>query len=172
MKYFLPILMLCVVSCGCMGYRVGTHTLFSKDVETVYVPIFRAEGARRQTAERLTEAVIKRIEAKSRYKVIARPTADSTLEGMIVTQRSGVSLYNEQNLPRQKEVSLVVKVKWTDRRRKDLRQFDEIPWYEAAGSVNNEVSMVPEYGHSQATAEQAVIDAIADKIVGMMETPW
>jgi hypothetical protein len=32
--------------------------------------------------------------------------------------------------------------------------------------------LVPEFGQSELTAEQAEIDKIADQIVNMMELPW
>lgn len=155
-----------------MGYRVGTQSLYSPDVSTIYVPVFKSEGLRAGTAERLTEAVVKRIEAKSHYKVIARPTADSTLLGEITRERKGMALQSPQGDPRQYTLGLSVKVNWVDRRQRQIRQFDEIPWRRTADTVNSSTLMVPEFGHSQATSEQVMIDRIADQIVGMMEVPW
>ncbi|HBT78445.1 MAG TPA: hypothetical protein DEB39_16310 [Planctomycetaceae bacterium] len=163
---------LAVVLGGCMGYRVGTKTLFSQDIETVYVPIFKAEAGRQHMAERLSEAVIKRIEAKSHYKVVARPNADSTLEGEIITEKTSIALTSPTNDPRQKALRLYVQIRWVDRRQREIRQFDDIPWRDDVGTVIAETNMIPEFGHSQVTAEQTLINDIADKIVGMMEVPW
>lgn len=167
-------LLLCGCCCGgCLGYRVGTKTLFSQDVETVYVPMFKCESAtQRHLAERMTEAVVKRIEAKSSYKVVARPGADSTLEGEILSENVGVTVWDDNNDPRQRNIGIKVRVSWVDRRQRDLRGFDDIPWNAGTAEIGADTSMMPEFGHSQVTAEQVVIDRIADQIVGMMEMPW
>jgi hypothetical protein len=161
-------------STGCIGlpYHVGTKSLFGEDVKTVYVPIFQSDNSRRDLAERLTEAVCKRIEARSPYKVVGRPSADSVLEGKVLLRQQTVSLYNNYADPRQKTGTLSVEVKWKDRRERDLRHFDSIPWNDGSGTVTATENFNPEYGHSELTMEQRQIDVIADQIVGMMENPW
>ncbi len=44
-------------SLGCAGYRLGTQTLYRRDIHTVYVPVFESDSFRSQLGERLTEAV-------------------------------------------------------------------------------------------------------------------
>jgi hypothetical protein len=161
-----------LVGCIGLGYQAGSPFLFGQDVKTVYVPLFEADPTRRHLAERLTEAVCKRIEARSPYKVIGRPGADSVLEGRIVQKSQNVSLVDENNDPRQKSGTLTIEVKWRDRRSQDLRQFDLISWNDGAGQASATNYMVAEFGQSQLTSEQKQIDMLADQIVGMMETPW
>lgn len=177
MKRLLPsciVCVLCLVLTGCIGlrYNVGNRSLFGQDVQTVYVPIFQTDDSRRDLAERLTEAVCKRIESRSPYKVVSRPTADSILEGKIVLREQYVTLLDRFGDPRQKTGTLAVEVKWKDRRERDIRHFDSIPWNDGSGSVTATGYLVAEYGQSELTTEQRQIEVIADQIVGMMEMPW
>lgn len=165
---------LCLFLSGCLGlgYQVGAKSLFGQDVRTVYVPIFETEDTNRDLAERLTEAVCKRIETRTPYKVVGRPTADSILEGRIVSRKQFASITDTWSDPRQKTGSLQVKVQWRDRRDRDLTHSDTIPWNDGSGTINAGGFMVAEFGHSEMTMEQDYINEVADKIVGMMEVPW
>ncbi len=170
-----PLILLALCCTGCLGlagYRAGTQTLFAPDVKTVYVPIFKSDLVDPDIAERLTEAVCKRIESRSPYKVVGRPTADSILDGRIVRKSQSVSLNNNFSDPRQKVMTLSVEISWKDRRDRDLRHFEAIPWKDGSGTAMATTYMVAEFGHSELTAEQRQIEVIADQIVGMMEIPW
>ena len=159
---------------GCMGlgYHVGSQSLFGQDVQTVYVPIVKADPTRRHIAERLTEAICKQIEGRSPYKVVSRPSADSILECKIVEKSQHVSLVDSHNDPRQKTEDLVIQIRWRDRRGQNLRQLDIPVWDVNATQISANDFMVAEFGHSLLTSEQRQIDRIASQIVGMMESPW
>ncbi len=159
---------------GCLGlgYHVGTKSLFGQDIKTVHVPIFESSVDRREIAEQLTEAVCKRIEARSPYKVVGRPDADSVLSGRIVTETRRVSIYDSFGDVRQQSGTLSVYITWKDRRSKDLRQFDAIPWNESSAVVRSTNYFMPEFGQSVATTEMEQVEQVADQIVGMMELPW
>ncbi|MDR3111081.1 MAG: LPS assembly lipoprotein LptE [Planctomycetaceae bacterium] len=169
---FLILALILLAAIGCRGYRVGAPSLYSQDIETVYVPIFKSDSFRQGIAERLTEAVVKRIEMKTSYKVVSRPNADSTLTGELISENSAVFLSNREGDPREKIYSFAVKIQWVDRRQNKLREFDSITWNDASAEIGTETVAIPEFGHSQATVEQTAIDRIADRIVGMMEMPW
>jgi hypothetical protein len=162
------------LSSGCLGlgYNVGTKSLFGHDIKTVYVPIFESELERHGIAERLTEAICKRIEARSPYKVVGRPDADSVLTGKIKSERKAVAISNGFNDIREQQRTLSVFITWKDRRNNELRQFEAIPWNESSATVKAMNHFLPEFGQSVATVEMEQIDRIADQIVGMMETPW
>ena len=70
---------------GCIGYHVGTNSLYAPDVATVYVPMIESDSYRRDLGERLTEAVVKEIELKTPYKVVSTPDADSILSARLMT---------------------------------------------------------------------------------------
>jgi hypothetical protein len=172
--FFLPFLLLQVLLLqGCIGlggYQTGSRSLFGPDIQTVCVPIVEADPTRRHLAERLTEAISKRIEERSPYKVVGRPSADSVLECRIIDKKQRVALVDNHNDPRQKGGELSLEVRWRDRRSQDLRQFDPLSWNETKVTASD--SMVAEFGQSLLTSEQKQIDRLADQIVGMMESPW
>jgi len=172
MRYLLLLPLLLLPGCIGLGYQVGSQSLFGQDVRTVYVPMVEADPTRRHLAERLTEAICKRIEERSPYKVVGRPSADSILECRIVQRKEGISLTDSFNDPRQKTGNLTLQVQWRDRRAQDLRQFDVPVWNERTAQITASDAMVAEFGHSLLTSEQNQIDRIADQIVGMMESPW
>ena len=172
MRILLLLSLLLLAGCAGLGYQVGSQSLFGQDVRTVYVPMVEADPTRRHLAERLTEAIGKEIEARTPYKVVGRPSADSILECRIVSRKERVSLVDGSNDPRQKTGELVVQVRWRDRRSKDLLQSDMPMWNERAAQISASDAMVAEFGHSLLTSEQNQIDQIASQIVGMMESPW
>ena len=170
----LPVLLLVALLSGCasLGYQVGSRSLFGHDIQTVYVPIVEADPTRRHLAQRLTEAIAKRIEERSPYKVVGQPGADSILECRIVDKNQRVSIVDENNDPRQKSGEITIEVRWRDRRDQDIRQFEALAWSNGAAQFSVADAMVAEVGHSLSTSEQSQIDRIADQIVGMMELPW
>jgi len=175
MRFLLPLLLLSALllsGCAGLGYQVGAQSLFGQDIRTIHVPIVQADPTRRHLAERLTEAICKRIEERSPYKVVGRPSADSVLECRIVQKNQRVSLVDSFNDPRQKSGDLTLEVRWRDRRYQEIRQFEPIDWSERGTQITASDSMVAEFGHSVLTSEQTQIDRIADQIVGMMELPW
>ena len=105
------------LTAGCAPYRVGADTLYPADVTSVHVPIFQSESFRRNLGERLTEAVCKRIEAESVYKVTGSGSADSVLEGRIIEDRKRVLVENANDDAREIETSLYVQVTWKKRDR-------------------------------------------------------
>ena len=72
---------------GCAGLHVGQQSLYRPELRTIYVPVFESESFRPNLGERLTEAVVKEIELKTPYKVVATPNADSVLRGRIVVEK-------------------------------------------------------------------------------------
>jgi len=157
---------------GCAGYQVGANTLYNTEIKTVYVPIFESNSYRRNLGERLTEAVVRKIEQRTPYKVVHRPTADSILSGRLTNEVQQVTAVDDYNGTRQKKVELTVLVQWKDRRGNTLRSSSPILWNNAPSDITTSSDMVPEMGHSYATASQGAIEKMADQIVDMMQNPW
>ncbi len=165
-------ILLLPLTAGCAGYRVGTYSLYNDGIKTVYVPMFESDSFRRNLAERLTEAVCKRIEERTPYKVIGRPSADSVLSGRLVSESQAVMTKNKYNDVRQKQVSQSVEVVWVDRRGNEIRRSEPIPWGMTSEGITTSWEMVPEMGDSTVLAQQKAIDRMAEQIVNMMENPW
>ncbi|GHT20755.1 hypothetical protein FACS189419_00460 [Planctomycetales bacterium] len=165
--------LLCLVCGGCigLGYHAGAKSLFGENIQTIYVPIFEADPTRRHVAERLTESVCKRIEERSPYKVVSRPSADSVLLGRIVMKSQNTTLVDDSNDPRQKVGTLSVQVKWTNRREQELRS-ETLSWKEGTATATASDHYAAEFGQSLLTSEQNQIDDLAERIVNMMEMPW
>ena len=170
--FFYFVLFALLFAPGCTGYRVGTNTLYNTDIKTVHVPIFQCDGFRRDMGERLTEAVCKKIEQRTPYKVVHCSTADSILSGRLARDLQNVSLVDDYVGTRQKKVELTVYVQWKDNRGNMIRTMSPIAWNDAPVDITTASDMVAEMGHSYATASQEAIDRMADQIVDMMQMPW
>jgi hypothetical protein len=159
---------------GCLGmnYQFGARTLFPEGIETVYVPVFDSSSYRRELGEELTEAVVKEIERRSHYKVVASPSADTVLTGKITAETKHLIFQTLQGDPREMEVNLQVKVSWVDRRGSPVREIPPVPVPSAAVDVSAASSVVPEVGQSIATSHQRAIQRLAEQIVSLMEKPW
>ncbi len=167
---------------GCAGYQIGNASLYRGDVRTVCVPMFESDSFRRNLGERLTEAVVKRIEEVTPYKVVGSDVADSILGGRIVDGRIGggrivsdtkhVLAENRDGEPRHLETGLAVQVSWTDRRGNLLGPSGNAPLLPILLTVDQSTSFVPEAGQSFETARQLAIERLARQIVAQMEMPW
>lgn len=166
-------LLLLITACGgCAGYRMGTRDLFPQDVRTVYVPVFESASFRRNLGERLTEAVCKEIENRTPFKVVADPGADSILAGRIINENKKVLIRSKTGDPRETQVNMVVQVTWIDRQGRILRETQEFPLPPELAEVGGSAALIPELGHSVATAQQQAIQRLAQQIAGLMENPW
>ncbi|MBN2477480.1 MAG: LptE family protein [Pirellulales bacterium] len=157
---------------GCAGYQLGSQSLYPTHIRTVHVPIFESRSFRRNQGERLTEAVVKQIEAKTPYKVVHTPDADSVLSGQIAGDTKRVVVGTLSGEPRDVEVGLQVEVSWLDRRGNALRPAETVPLPPELVGVGASATLLPEVGQSVATAQQQAIERVAEQIVSLMENPW
>jgi len=157
---------------GCAGYQVGTQSLYRGDIRTVYVPLFESDSFRRNLGERLTETVMKEIEAKTPYKVVQHPNADSILTGRIVGHRKRVVAKDANNQPRDNDTEFTVQVSWHDRRGGQIMHNAALPFAPLSLTVVQATNVLPESGQSMATAHQEAIQRLARQIVWQMETRW
>lgn len=158
---------------GCAGYQLGERTMYRPDIQTIYVPTIRSDSFRRNLGERLTEAIVKEIEGKTLYKVVADPNADSTLQIRLVSDTKRLINENRFDDARDLEVDFFVQVSWIDRRGDLLATTPQgLPVPPIISNVGEDANFVPEGGQSVSTAQQEVINRLAAQIVGMMEAPW
>ena len=157
---------------GCAGYQLGNRGLYPNDVETVFVPIFESASFRHNLGEQLTEAVAKEIEAKTPYKVVGTPEADSVLSGRIVGETKRLVVSSPTDEPREVQVNLQVEVSWIDRRSNTIRRTATVPLPPEFTEVSATGEVLPEVGQSVALAHQKAISRLAEQIVSLMEAPW
>lgn len=158
---------------GCAGWQVGNRTLYRQDIRTVYVPPVDSGSFRRHLGERLTEALVREIEKRSSFKVVADPDADSTLRCSIITESKTVISETRFDDPRDLDVNFFVQVSWTDRRGDLIGGAPgNVALPPIVVNVGESANFVPEGGQSLATAQQEAFQRLAQQIVGMMEAPW
>jgi hypothetical protein len=158
---------------GCAAYRFGNGSLYAPDVSTVYVPMIESDSFRRDLGERLTEAVIKEIEAKTPYKVVGTPDADSILAARLVSERKHVTVENQNDDPRTVEIAMAAEVSWLNRRRQPLCPPATMPLPpELFIPMGQTAALLPEAGQSVESQNQVAIERLAQQIVATMEEPW
>ena len=175
----LLVALLVVSSTGCMGYRIGTLSLYPEGIQTVYVPIFESRSFRRGLGERLTEAVQKQIEKETPYRVVGTPDlADTILTGKIIGDTKRVTAGSKSGYPRGLQVKLIVECQWVDRSSRQgigscgpegiMPQCNML----LDPSVSADSMVVPQVGQSIATGYQDTIEKVAEQIVSNMQVPW
>jgi hypothetical protein len=105
---------------GCAGY--SNTSLYPKDVSTVYVEMFDNQSFRRGIEFELTDALAKRIESQTPYKIVSnRDKADTVISGHIVQAKESV-LTTERQIGRglEKNVELRAVVNWKNLRTGEL----------------------------------------------------
>ncbi len=157
---------------GCASYQIGSRSLYRCDIQTVHVPMIRSDSLRRFLGERLTEAVVKRIEAETPMKVVGSDAADSVLSGRIISDRKRVLSETRYDDARDIETDFFVQVTWVDRRGDLISGPHQMPIEPQLISIAQTSNFLPEGGQSIATAHQMAISRLAEQIVGQMESAW
>ncbi len=169
-----------------LGYQVGpVHT---NHIRTVRVPIFKNRTYRLGLEDDLTRAVIKEIEGKTPYKVVAGgQPADTELDGVIVNSGKNIINRNQLNEVREAETTVSVEIYWRDLRTGELlsqpkkkvaqlpQALDPVPvgiTPEKPLLVTSTWTFIPELGQSLNSSQLKACEKLASQIVGMMENPW
>ncbi|MEM6331508.1 MAG: LPS assembly lipoprotein LptE [Planctomycetota bacterium] len=169
---FLSLLLVLPAAGGCAQYRFGSGTLYAPDVQTVHVPMIESESFRRDLGERLTEAVVKKIELYTPYKVVGTPAADSVLTVRVVSDTRRTEAEDPFDQPRLLNNEIIAQVSWLNRRRLPIGPAQALPVPAGVVDFRANSQLIPAAGQSVATAQQQAIEELADQIVGAMEEPW
>lgn len=161
------------VSCFALGAGgCGTSTgytnasLFPVDVNNVYLEMFDNRSFRRGIEFTLSDALAKRIEVDTPYKLVSdRDRADSVLSGQILNAGEGI-LTIERNIGRalEKEVVLTAVVSWKSM--KDGKLMINSRTVTAAAGYSEF------QGQDFAYASALAANKLAQSIVQLMENPW
>ncbi len=168
----LPLLLLEAGLIGCSGYQLGTPSLYTDEIKTVYVPMVEADSFRRDLGERLTEAVCKKITERTPFTLATSKDADSVLLIRLTAENQFVSALDAYNNSRQKNLVWNVTAEWRDRRENTLSRLDPIPLTSTGIGISETEYLVPETGQSGAVSQQDLIEDLANRIVGLMEEKW
>ncbi len=157
----------CLGFYGCAemnGY--SNQTLFPEGLSSVYVQMFDNRSFQRGVEYELTDALAKRIESETPYKIISsRDRADTIISGQIVSiGQSVLTAERESGRALEKEVRLQAVVSW-----KNLKT-GELLINNRSVSASATFSEWQNQGFSYASALAA--NKLAQRIVELMEKKW
>ena len=156
-----------IMGCASTDPKSGytSQSLFDESIKSVQVRIFSTKEFRRGLEFELTEALVKRIEADTPYKVLKGPQADTVLEGQLIRVRQAVLADDyDSDLPTEKQQQLVVSFTWKNRRSGQIL---------AEGTnVRVVAEYAPPVGETFFVGQQELMDNMARKIVSRMREPW
>ncbi|MFQ6034898.1 MAG: LPS assembly lipoprotein LptE [Sedimentisphaerales bacterium] len=158
---------LCLLSCGCTeisGY--SNESLFPQQVSSVCLEMFDNQSFRRGVEYELSDALAKRIEAETPYKIISSPDrADSIISGQIVSiDESVLSIEREVGRALEKEVQLAATVSWKNLKTGELLIDNQSV---SARATFSEFQM-QDFSYASALAA----NNLAQKIVELMQRKW
>ena len=168
----LLLLLAIVAVAGCSsdpsaGY--STRSMYAENISTVAVPIWQRGSAvyRRNVEERLTEAIIKRIELDTPYKVVDKSKADTLLEGVLTAYGQRVMSFDPATgNPRDIELTLFVDFTWTD-----LRSGEILVHREKFRATGVYYPTAP-FGEDPYLGAEDALNQLAKRIVETLEKPW
>jgi hypothetical protein len=150
---------------GCNG-GYSNASLYPEGIGTVYVEMFDNQSFRRGIEYELTDALAKRIEAQTPYKIVtSRDRADTVISGQIVQANESI-LSTERQVGRalEKNVELQAVVSWKNLRTGELLIDNK--------TVNASASFSEWQSQDFAYGSALAANSLAERIVEQMETGW
>jgi hypothetical protein len=160
-------LFICLGFCGCNGIGgYSNESLFPQDVNTVCLEMFDNRTFWRNVEYELSDALAKRIETDTPYKIVSsRDRADTVIGGQIVSiTESALTLERELGGVLEKELELRAVVNW-----KNLKTGQLLI---ANRTVSASASYSPPQKQDFAYASSLAANNLARKIVELMEKKW
>jgi hypothetical protein len=157
----------CLMLCGCDGENgYSSQWLFPDEVGSIYVEMFDNRSFHRGVEYELTDALAKRIEADTPYKIVTdRNRADTVISGQIEGVGSMI-LASERETGRalEREVQLQAVVNWKNLKTGELLIDSK--------SVSASASYSEWQNQSFEYASAVAANNLARRIVGLMEKGW
>lgn len=160
---FLAVLLTGLSGCGLGGY--SNTWPYPEQIRSVYVEMFDNSGFRRGYEYILTDAVCKRIEAQTPYKIISdRDQADSILSGTLTAGNTVLTVDRNTGRPLEQESLIRVTFTWKNLRTGQVLVNNET----VAASESYSGFLDQDYDYSAARA----VNKAAQRVVERMENPW
>ena len=155
-----------VGGCGKSQGGYSNQWLYPTNVQTVYVEMFENTTFRRGLEYELTDAVAKRIEAETPYKIISdRDIADSVISGKIVSISDQIlSMERQTGRPLEEQASIIAVVNWKNLKTGQL--LVENARVSEAMSYTEWLDQGFDYGSTVAT------NRLAERVVERMQVKW
>lgn len=164
------LIFLVLLLCGCgmhSGDGDGWHwsSTYRQDIHSIAVPIFTTRDYHRGVEFQLTDALVKKIEEFTPYKVEPRERADTLLEGEIISiQTTTLQLDPYTATPQEEQYSIIVNFTW-----KDLHNGKVLMTRQ---NFQQTTSYFPTLGEGQWVGSENTVDRLALGIVHEMEGAW
>ena len=168
---FLTTLLTASLLTGCAGYQIGAQSLYTANIQTIYVPMVKAPTLGPHMSERITEAVAKELELRTPYKLAREYYADAILNIEIIDYKQGINFKDKWGGPRQGNLEMTAKVELVNRRSLTPECACELSLDQNSVLLGHG-SMIPVAGQSTSTEQQEAIDRLARQIVNSLEKPW
>ncbi len=147
------------------GCAYSTSRPFPTDIHTVHVEMFQSKEFRRELEFRLTEAIVKRIEMDTPYRIAPRERADALLTGEILEVRNRTFGDDaDTDLPREIGSTVAVRYRFQDMNTGKI--LVERPRFVY------QTSYIPPVGETFSVGMTRAMDGLAELIVESMETGW
>ncbi len=158
---FTCLLVLFALISGC-GYT--TKSLISRNINSIYIPIFGNSTFRSGLEFDLTTALKDEIMSKTKLRIAQKDNADTILSGKIVTVTEGVITSNARDNIIENQVIITVNIALADRRTgRSLMTMD---------GLRNRAEYIVTRGENIKTATEECLEGLAEKIVYQLEEKW
>ncbi|MBN2301551.1 MAG: LptE family protein [Lentisphaerae bacterium] len=109
------LLLACVLSGGCLGYRLGTS--LPPGIKTLHVPMFANRSDQPQIESEITGAVIREFQKDGTLKIVGKEDADAVLSATITKYELLPVSYDSEDRKRINEYRLCItaEIAFTDR---------------------------------------------------------
>ena len=167
MRLSLPTLLLVTTLAGCGYHQAGSATHIPANVRTVAVPIFATNAQAYRTEMAFTQATIRELNTRTKYRVLNSDTtdADATLHGTILAQTVAPLTYDASTGQSSSYlVTITAKVLLTAHDGRVLYRNDDIIYHEQYQSTQDLSGFIQEDG----AAVQRVARDFAQAIVSDM----
>jgi hypothetical protein len=142
------VLALSLCATGCGYHAVGSAVHVPANVRTLAVPIFQSKVQAYKTETVFTEAVVRELNTRTKYRVLTSGTdADATLHGTILTQTIAPLTYDSTSGQTSSYlVTVTAQVVLTARDGKVLYRNDAFAWREQYQSTQDLSGFIQEDG--------------------------
>jgi len=157
-------ILLALALSGCGGY--SNETLFPENIDSVRLEMFDNRSFRRGVEYELSDALAKRIEVETPYKIVSdKDRSDSVISGQLVTIReASLTIDRDVAQPLEREVILTAVVTWKNLNTGQLMINSKT--VTAAASYSEFQNQDFSYGSALAA------NKLARRIVELMENNW
>ncbi len=153
---------------GCDIGGLGAYSnewLYPQDVSTVYVEMFDSRSFRRGYEYTLSDAVCKRVEAETPYKIVSdRDLADTVLGGQLSVYVGSLAWERYSGRPLEMETTVAVSVSWKNLKTGKLLINNEN--VTASATYSTQLNQDINY------ATNLAVNRVAQKVVELMEIKW